>query len=599
MAADYKKYDFKIFESLINIRSELTRFDGIPEVNRIITHIDEIKEQVKSKKIRVAVVGEFKRGKSSFINALLGSEILPADIEPTTAAVNRITYGSVPKAYIRFKDKSVTEVDVSELSFYITKLTSESVQNAQRIEEAVVEYPSAFCRNYVDIIDTPGMNDEDDMSLITLNELRNIDLAVAVLSATIPVSETEGEFLARIVESEGINDIVIVITHIDCIRREDDRKRIAAAMTARIKEKVMENLRRNYPPDSEVFEKYERIFNKLNVFAVSSADALDAMKFNNSELLERSGITEVNRMLPQIIYKNQNNNAILNAVKEMKKIREKYAYIEESFNRENSARCASIDSAEQEAMNIAESIEQINWQYPERKIEQTLREISAGIALMFDKWTKLRKPAPRRIRRKIRKQRKEVLRFMTVYMNYCFYNDALNDAYRYIYDTADSHLKSIERLSEKYGFMHDIDKAISEERARLELKVSSAQPRYRCKWKYDPTPRAVICCPESREQIYGYLSEAVFQSVAETSGKMCGDLRSYACKGADYMVRGGFSAGLKQRLKEYFAGLREENRRSWNEFNEKKLSIGNNIDSAVRSAEEAEREMLAADRDNR
>lgn len=592
MAADYKKYDFKIFESLVNIRSELTHFDEIPEINDIISHVEEIKTQVESKRIRVAMVGEFKRGKSSLINALLGSEILPADIEPTTAAVNRVTYGSIPKAYIRFKNDSVVSVNVDDLSSYITKLTSESAQIAKNIEEAVVEYPSALCQNYVDIIDTPGMNDEDDMSMVTLNELRDIDLAVAVLSAAIPVSETEGEFLARIVESEGINDIVIVITHIDYIRREEDRQRIVASMTDRIKEKVIGNLRRDNPPDSPVFEKYDRIFNKLNVFAVSSADALDAMKFNNSELLEKSGITEINRMLPQIIFKNQNNNAIFNAVKEIKKIQNEFAYVTENFGRTNSVDYSVIISAQKEVMQIVDSMENISWQYSEKKTERFLKNVSTDIALMFVRWTKIRKPNPRRIRRMIKKQKKEVLKFMTQYMNYFFYNDTLNDAYYYIYNTVDSYLGRIEKLSEKYSFMCDIGNVINEERKQLVPKVPSEQPCYRCRWMHDPTPNRVMCYPDNKDRIYEYLGKAVHESILAVAKKMQENLKSTSVRAANDVIKKEFIVKLRQHLDKYFVKLRENNDAIRNEFNQKKLNIEKKINASVYTAEEVAKELL-------
>ena len=104
--------------------------------------LEESRKKLESRNFSVGILGEFKRGKSSFINALLGREILPVDALPTTATLNRITYGALPRAYLRYKDEKVEEVEIGELSRYVTKLTQESEDAASRIEEAVVEYPS-------------------------------------------------------------------------------------------------------------------------------------------------------------------------------------------------------------------------------------------------------------------------------------------------------------------------------------------------------------------------------------------------------------------------------------------------------------------------
>src|SRR5215510_7431510 len=60
--------------------------------------------RMESDKFSVVVVGEFKRGKSTFINALLGVDVLPADVLPTTATLNRVTYGYDKRAVVDYYD---------------------------------------------------------------------------------------------------------------------------------------------------------------------------------------------------------------------------------------------------------------------------------------------------------------------------------------------------------------------------------------------------------------------------------------------------------------------------------------------------------------
>ena len=64
--------------------------------------IRKTSDQIISQVYRVAVIGEFKRGKSSLINALLGADVLPTDILPMTAAINRVLYGEKKQITIRY-----------------------------------------------------------------------------------------------------------------------------------------------------------------------------------------------------------------------------------------------------------------------------------------------------------------------------------------------------------------------------------------------------------------------------------------------------------------------------------------------------------------
>lgn len=93
------------------------------------------------------VVGEFKRGKSTFINALLGEEILPSDVLPTTATINRVVFGSLPSAVIRFKDGQEQSIAVNQLKDYVIKLTSDAEATSSRVQEAVICYPLRYCHD--------------------------------------------------------------------------------------------------------------------------------------------------------------------------------------------------------------------------------------------------------------------------------------------------------------------------------------------------------------------------------------------------------------------------------------------------------------------
>lgn len=171
---DYKDYEFQVYGMLVRLQQLLEPLHLTQQAQAWLNQIHKELLRIKTRRFRVAVVGEFRRGKSSFVNALLGREILPVDALPTTATINRITYGPIPKASLYYKDGSVVEVPIESLADYVTKLTAEAQDYASRIAEAVVEYPSIFCQNYVDLIDTPGMNDVEAMNQVTLAQLESI-----------------------------------------------------------------------------------------------------------------------------------------------------------------------------------------------------------------------------------------------------------------------------------------------------------------------------------------------------------------------------------------------------------------------------------------
>ena len=201
MSINYKSYEFRVYKHISQLDELLREIENADELKKWQTEVTKLRQSFEAKRFRVAVVGEFNRGKTTFVNALLGREILPADYLPTTAAINRITYSDQPSACVIMKNGDRKPVLIEELAEYVTKFSTASAENAAQIQEAVLEYPSLFCRNGVDLIDTPGMNDEDDMNQVTISRLEDIDLAIVAVDASMPFSMTECAFTAQLLES--------------------------------------------------------------------------------------------------------------------------------------------------------------------------------------------------------------------------------------------------------------------------------------------------------------------------------------------------------------------------------------------------------------
>ncbi len=142
----------------------------------------------------VVVVGEFKRGKTTFVNALLGAEILPAAVVPLTSIVTAVTWGEDPRAEISFLDGRTETVAVEDLNRYVTERGNP--RNGLGVDRAVLYYPAEEFRDGVFLIDTPGVGSvyrhNSDAAYAFVPQC---DAAVFLTSADPPISDGERSFL--------------------------------------------------------------------------------------------------------------------------------------------------------------------------------------------------------------------------------------------------------------------------------------------------------------------------------------------------------------------------------------------------------------------
>lgn len=135
MALSMKTMEFQLHESLVQLQEMLTLLNFDREY---LDLLEDSKTRIKTRKYHVAVMGEFKRGKSTLLNALLGTPVLPADATPTTAAVSRITYGQHERTVLFFRDGSSEEIPFSSLTDAVTKLTANGQAVSGSLREAVL-----------------------------------------------------------------------------------------------------------------------------------------------------------------------------------------------------------------------------------------------------------------------------------------------------------------------------------------------------------------------------------------------------------------------------------------------------------------------------
>lgn len=294
---DYRK----VLATLISDLERLRHYSQVLSLNSSIQPIDDVLERVQSNSFSVAVVGEFKRGKSTFINALLGQDILPSDVNPCSATLNRVTYGVAPRVQIVYRDGREEEIAIDQLADYVTKLTSESEEKAIHIKEAVVHYPVFYCQNNVDIIDTPGLNDDASMTEVTLSVLPHVDAAIMVIMAQSPFAESEQKFLETKLLTNDLGRIIFVVTGVDRYNNPEDANKGVKYIKDRIGRLVLQRAKDQYGEDSPEYEVYKKKIGTPKVIGLSAYQALQAKQTGDGELLAKSRFPEFEAKLEEFL----------------------------------------------------------------------------------------------------------------------------------------------------------------------------------------------------------------------------------------------------------------------------------------------------------
>ncbi|MEZ2228940.1 MAG: dynamin family protein [Microcoleus sp.] len=263
--------------------------------------LDDVVTKLENQSFSVAIIGEYKRGKTTLINALLGKDILPTDIKPCSASINRITYSLNPLVKIIFKDGREEEVSIDKLKDYITKLTPESEKIASNVKEAVIYYPTHYCQNNVDIIDTPGLNDNDSMDLVTLSVLPQVDAAIVVILAQAPFSEYERAFLEDKLMISDLGRIIFVVNGIDRCDTPENAETAVNYIRDRIQENFLDKAKKKYGENSPEYEVYQKKIGIPRVFGLSAWQALKAKETGDTALLAKSHFPEFESALEKFL----------------------------------------------------------------------------------------------------------------------------------------------------------------------------------------------------------------------------------------------------------------------------------------------------------
>ncbi|NLM20822.1 MAG: hypothetical protein GX207_03640 [Peptococcaceae bacterium] len=219
--------------------------------------------KTKKEKPLVTIMGEFKTGKSTFINAILGQEVLKSDVTPATAVVTMITYGKEEKLIAYFKDGNKKEYPINMLG----TLTAEGDKSKQalrnRSKYVELQMPHELL-NIITLVDTPGLNVDNKTHIeATKHFMDKTNLVLWIFAYGKVASKTE---LASISELGKHLKPIAIINRIDEIDEEEETL-----------EEVLEDIKNKLKTSVR------------DIFGISSIFALRGIREKNQKLLDESG----------------------------------------------------------------------------------------------------------------------------------------------------------------------------------------------------------------------------------------------------------------------------------------------------------------------
>jgi len=180
--------------------------------------VGRLQSRLADGRFHVAVLGQFKRGKSSLINALVGERILPAGVTPVTAVVTLVRFGESRSARVRLREGGWLDIDPGSLADWVSEQANPG--NAKGVGEVEVFAPGELLQSGLCLADTPGLGSPlPGASVATHAFVPHLDAALFVLGADPPIGEREVE-LIRTVSSE-VAELAVVLNKADLVAPTD------------------------------------------------------------------------------------------------------------------------------------------------------------------------------------------------------------------------------------------------------------------------------------------------------------------------------------------------------------------------------------------
>jgi small GTP-binding protein len=282
-----------IVRTLLNSAERSKDELSIQDCRRVLARLAE-------DRFNLAVVGQFSRGKSSLMNALLGMDKLPTGILPLTSVITTVTYGEKERVLLLREGWTMTqEIRLDQLPEYVTQ--GQNPGNEKKVLLAEVQLPHELLRLGVNFVDTPGVASSIVANTRTTRQfLPEADAAILVTSFESPMTEAEVAFLEEV--RTHVHKVFIVVNKLDLIT-EAEREPVLDAVRSTIRAV----LPGSNPP----------------VFAVSARQALAAKKSGSAQELSNSGLPVLESALSDFLKTDKARESLLNTAARSVRIAER------------------------------------------------------------------------------------------------------------------------------------------------------------------------------------------------------------------------------------------------------------------------------------
>lgn len=157
----------------------------------------ELATRCRRRLFDLVFLGQFKRGKTTLLNSLIGRPVLPTGVLPLTAVITRVRWGDRPVAYVRRLDGAVEEVPRERLADYVTEPRNPA--NRKGVAEVEVFCPELALAPNICLVDTPGIGSfYEHNTQLAYRFVAQADAAVFVLSPESPLTTAELDFLSHV-----------------------------------------------------------------------------------------------------------------------------------------------------------------------------------------------------------------------------------------------------------------------------------------------------------------------------------------------------------------------------------------------------------------
>jgi hypothetical protein len=233
------------FDSIAGDATEIRRLGALAREAGLSPLADEgerLAEKASAASYYVACLGQFKRGKSSLLNSLLGKLVLPTGVAPVTSVATVVRFGPQPRARVRFAE-GWQEISPTELAEYVTEARNPG--NKKGVLAVEVFDPSPRLAEGMCLVDTPGISSVVvENSEATRDFVPQVDAALVVLGGDPPISGDELTLIRQ--TAEHVDRFIFVLNKAD---------RMAPSDLAQARSFTLEVLERALPGEAvEVLE---------------------------------------------------------------------------------------------------------------------------------------------------------------------------------------------------------------------------------------------------------------------------------------------------------------------------------------------------------